>query len=160
MSILWPEIRRSQSDQSLAQSSASILPLKYRLFKKLIAFYFSFLGNEVCDLPTSPEVKNHPTNVNIDLYLYGHLILNFFEIFPVIYDRMPCFILRRSPLQISALRSAAETDVCAVFVDRCREMMQNIYGRTVLFSIICSSLCVNHSALQSRLSYRKHRKII
>lgn len=88
--------------------------------------------------------ENHPTNVNIDLYIYGQLMLNFFESFPLIYD----FVLRRSPLQISAIISSAVTESCVVLVDRYREMMKTSDGRTAIFHILRSSLFVNQSTLQ------------
>lgn len=88
--------------------------------------------------------ENYPINVNIDLYIYGQLMLNFFESFPVIYD----FVLRRSPLQISAIRSSAVTESCVVLVDRYREMMKTSDGRTAIFHILRSSLFFNHSTFQ------------
>jgi hypothetical protein len=99
---------------------------------------------EICGVQTQPAVKNHPTNVNIDLYIYGQLILSVFEIFPVISN----FAVRRSPLQISALRSSAVTESCVAVVDRYREMMKTGDGITAIFHILRSSRFVSHSTLQ------------
>jgi hypothetical protein len=76
-SVSRPEIPRSQSDLSLAQSNASILLLKCRVFKN-DKILFRFLGKLSLCCTNITRSKNHPTNVSINLYLYGQLILNVF----------------------------------------------------------------------------------
>jgi len=143
MPVIRPEIPRSQSDRHLAQSSASILLLKCRLLKNN-KILFSYLGNKCCVCTNITSSENHPTNVNIDLYIYGHLIPNDFEIFPVISD----FVFRRCQLQISAIRSSPVTESCVALVERYRETMKASDGIPAIFHILHSSLFVSHSILQ------------
>ena len=136
---------RSQSDLSLAQSSASVLLLKYRLLRKIIFYSGSLEINFTFYCTNITSSENHPSNVYIDLYIYGQLIINVFETSPVISD----FVFRRSWLQISAIRSSVVTESCVALVDRYREMTKTSHGRTAIFHILRSSLFVNNSTLQA-----------